>query len=171
MSVAFSAVACAGEAELFSLEEGERLVNLAPFSRGSEGGLVVLRNNGGKPLRLRGELLAEGSSRCAEERMWHEIALYQAADGAVAVAIRFFGGAAETGVQRARLFPTMDEACAWLEAFDPSFDLAADFDVADPGISVARVALKAAVLRDRAERLTRGYRGLVGEVLYRLETE
>jgi hypothetical protein len=33
------------------------------------------------------------------------------------------------------------------------------------------VTLKAASLRERAERLDRGYRGLVGEILYRLELD
>jgi hypothetical protein len=38
-------------------------------------------------------------------------------------------------------------------------------------MSVAQVALKAAALRDRAERLARAYRVMVGELLFRLETE
>jgi hypothetical protein len=65
----------------------------------------------------------------------------------------------------------MDDAATWLETFDPIADLSADFDVSDIRLSAARVALKASALRDRAERLDRAYRVLVGEVLYRLATD
>jgi hypothetical protein len=38
-------------------------------------------------------------------------------------------------------------------------------------LSAVCVAVKAAALRDQAERLDRAYRGLIGEVLFRLESE
>jgi hypothetical protein len=131
-----------------------------------------LRNSGGKPLRLHAELLAEGSSRQPGSSLWHETAIYRAQDGKFAVALRFLSATGgEAGVHRARQFDTEDEAATWLEAFDPACDLDADFDVSDPRLSVALVALKAAALRDRAERLSRAYRVMVGELLFRLETE
>jgi hypothetical protein len=174
MSVAFSTAATRpAEAETMSSVDGARIVPVAAaFPRVADPSVVVLRNSGGKPLRVRAELLAEGSSRCAGASLWHEVALYRAADGAIAVAIRFLSsGSAESAVHRARLFDDIDSAVSWLEGFDPAFDLGADFDVADTRQSVAQVSLKAAALRDRAERLTRDYRGMIGEVLFRLETE
>jgi len=143
-----------------------------PYLAGGEVPVLVLRNSGGKPLRLRAEILAEGSSRRAGACVWHETAIYRTHDGAWAVALRFLSAAGmEGGVHRARLFATEDEAATWLESFDPACDLSADFDVSDPALSVAQVALKAAALRDRAERLVRAYRVMIGELLYRLETE
>jgi hypothetical protein len=47
----------------------------------------------------------------------------------------------------------------------------AGFDVADPSLTGATLAVKAASLRDRAEDLRRAYQSLIGELLYRLETE
>jgi hypothetical protein len=38
-------------------------------------------------------------------------------------------------------------------------------------LSTASLAVKAASLRERAERLDRAYRGLVGEILFRLEAD
>jgi hypothetical protein len=147
---------------------------LLPLGRAPRGDAdsLLLRNVGGKPLRLRAELLAEGSNRAPEAACWHEVAVYRTDVGQTAVALRFMRpGGAENGVHRARVFEDMDAAATWLEGFDPAADLSADFDVSDTRISTARIALKAAALRDRAERLDRAYRGLIGEVLFRLESE
>jgi hypothetical protein len=156
--------------------EGAERAALLPLagavSRGQAGGAVLLRNAGGKPLRLRAELLAEGSSRGEGAGAWHELAIYRMESGQVAVALRLARqGGAETGVHRARVFEDMDSASGWLEGFDPACDLSVDFDVADSRVSAAYVTLKAAALRDRAERLERAYRSLVGEMLFRLESE
>jgi hypothetical protein len=155
-----------------AVSDGARVLPMATlFNRGTDD-LIVLRNSGGKPLRVQGILIAEGSSRGAQSTAWHEVAIYRVATGGVAVAIRFLGvSASACGVHRARLFDSTDAACAWLESFEPAFDLGADFDVSDARASSAAVSLKAAALRDRAERLEREYRALVGEVLFRLETE
>jgi hypothetical protein len=155
-----------------AVTDGGRVLPMATlFTRGTDD-LIVLRNSGGKPLRVQGILIAEGSSRGPHSTAWHEIAIYRVASGGVAVAIRFLGASgAACGVHRARLFDSTDEACGWLESFEPAFDLGADFDVSDARASSAAVSLKAAALRDRAERLEREYRALVGEVLFRLETE
>ena len=133
---------------------------------------VLLRNIGGKPVRFRGVLLAEGSNFARGLALWHDIALYRVDGGQVAVALRLKRpGDADLGVHRARVFEDLDAACSWLEHFDCTADLAAEFDVSDPTVSAARVTVQAAALRERAERLQRGYRGLVGEILFRLEAE
>ncbi len=166
MSAAYSAASAALLERTLSLP----LSGLPP--RGGEAEAILLRNLGGKPLRLYGELLAEGSNRVPEAACWHEIAFYRTQAGQIVVALRFLQpGGVETGVHRARVFEDMDNAAMWLEGFDPAVDLSADFDVSDPRLSAACVAVKAAALRDRAERLDRAYRGLIGEVLFRLESE
>jgi putative heme degradation protein len=50
----------------------------------------------------------------------------------------------------------------------PAIDLAADFDVSDATLSAAAVTVKAAGLRERAARLERGFRTLVGELLFQI---
>ena len=133
---------------------------------------LLLRNAGSKPLRLWADLLAEGSSRTPGAPCWHEVAFYRTEANQIAVALRFVPDAeAGSGVHRARVFLSLDDAAEWLENFDPVGDLAAGFDVSDTRLSAACVALKAAALRDRAEQLGRAYRGLIGEVLFRLETD
>ena len=56
--------------------------------RSQPAGSVLLRNVGGKPLRLRADLLAEGSSRASNLGFWHELALYRTDSGQIAVALR-----------------------------------------------------------------------------------
>ncbi len=174
MSVAYSKVATRpAEGETISRPPEAQGVTLTwPFLVGADAPPLVLRNSGGKPLRLQAELLAEGSSRLSGAMRWHETAIYRTNEGKFAVALRFLSATAgEAGVHRARLFDTEDDAASWLENFDPACDLDADFDVSDPRISITLVALKAAALRDRAERLSRAYRVMIGELLFRLETE
>lgn len=139
---------------------------------GAGGSEIVFRNVGTKPLRLCVALLADGSNKLDGSIEWHEVSLYRAVSGQFAVALRFVRATSlESTIHRARVFETMDDAATWLETFDPIADLSADFDVSDIRLSAARVALKASALRERAERLDRAYRVLVGEVLYRLATD
>lgn len=132
---------------------------------------VTLRA-GGKPLRFQGEMLAEGSSRREHATAWHEVAVYRCEDGGFAAALRLRGQAGIlTDTDRAQRFPDLDTLAGWLEHFDPAGDLKAGFDVADPDMSGAELAVKAASLRDRSDDLRRAYRALIGELLFRLETE
>lgn|GEM_PF-5617013 len=174
MSVTNLAVeAISGPTEMTGMgrAEGHKFLQLAE-SRGAETGWLLLRTHGGRPLRLKAELLAEGSNRELGAPLWHEVALYRADSGEIAVALRVIrADALDLAVHRARLFDTLDAAVSWLENFDTSADLSADFDVADRGVSAASVTLKAAALRERAEQLDRGYRGLIGEILFRLAAD
>ncbi len=132
---------------------------------------LVLRVSGGKPLHLRGRLLIEGSSRQGNGGAWHEIALYHEVAGRYAVAIRSCRPTpGDACVHRADCFASLDDAVSYLEAFDPSGDLAADIDAADPHTNAAAIALQAATLRQRMDAVTRQYRSLLGEMLYALDT-
>jgi hypothetical protein len=174
MSAAFTA-ASAGRTDVLELAApaGEVLPHRGWMSTHAETShQILLRNLGGKPLRLSAALLAEGSNRQQGGTHWHEIALYRTDEGQIAVALRLrVALPADLGVHRARLFANIDTACDWLEQFDGSADLDAGFDVADRSLSTASLAVKAASLRERAERLDRAYRGLVGEILFRLEAD
>jgi hypothetical protein len=139
---------------------------------GAEPGVVALRVSGGKPLRIRGTLLAEGHSWATGTIAWHEVALWRREGGEVAVAIRTLRKAAnEADVHRAELFPNLPEALTWLEGFDPTADLSPDFDPNDRGLSALEVTLRAAALRGRAEEVARQWRALLGEMLFRLDSE
>jgi hypothetical protein len=133
-------------------------------------GSVSLRA-GGKPLRFKGTLLAEASSRRPGAKAWHEITVYAEDCGGYAAGLRLCALPPLAGTDRAARFPTLDALADWLEKHDPSADLQAGFDVADPTATGADLAVKAAALRDRAEDLRRAYRALIGELLYQLDTE
>jgi len=138
----------------------------------AEPGLIALRVSGGKPLRIRGTLLAEGHSWATGTVAWHEVALWRRDGGEVAVAVRTLRKAAnEADVYRAELFPNLPEALGWLEGFDPTADLSPDFDPNDRSLSALEVALRAAALRGRAEEVARQWRALLGEMLFRLDTD
>jgi hypothetical protein len=133
-------------------------------------GMVTLRVSGGKPLHVRADLLAEGTSWTAGAPAWHEVALYERPSGDRVVSLRVCrrpGG--NSDLFYARIFPTLDEALSWLLEFDPTADLGADIDASDRRISTTEIALRAAALRQRADRVDLQYRALIGELLYRLD--
>lgn len=134
---------------------------------GHEGGPVMLRVSGGRPLHLRGRLLAEASSWQPGAPAWHEIALYHCDDGAIAAALRLCaqpGGAGD--LCRARRFATLADAADWLAGVDATADLASDLDASDRRLSGVEIALRAAALRQRADRVERQYQAMIGELLF-----
>lgn len=131
---------------------------------------VTLRQSGGKPLHIRAELLAECSSWSAGAPAWHELALYSRGAEGFAAGIKTCR--APTGgsdVCHARLFPDMESALGWVQGFDPTGDLAADIDSSDRRISATEIALRAATLRQQADRVRQQYDAMIGELLYRMD--
>ncbi|MGK7867648.1 hypothetical protein [Falsiroseomonas sp. E2-1-a20] len=138
---------------------------LPPTSEPTE---ITLRVSGGKPLRTRGVMVAEASSWAPSIPAWHEVSLYQTVDGDCALAVRMLKKAgSEPDIHHAEIFRTLEDALSWLERFDPTADLASDFDASDRRISTVEIALMAAALRQRADAVTRQWRCLIGELLYR----
>lgn len=131
---------------------------------------VVLKISGGKPMRMRARLVAEGTSWALGTAAWNEVAIYQRDQGDIAVSIKTFKKAAtDTDVFHAEVFPNFEEACGFLESFDPSSDMSAGIDASDRSVSGAEIALRAAALRQKADDVVRRYRSLVGELLFRLD--
>jgi hypothetical protein len=132
---------------------------------------VALQVSGGKPLYVQGRRLAEGNSWSPGTPAWHEVALWACGSGEVAVSLRTLRKArGSQDVHRAELFPRIADAIAWLEEFDPTQDLAVDFDPADRSLSTIAVTLRAAALRAQADEVARQWRALLGEFLYRLDS-
>ncbi len=131
---------------------------------------VTLRISGGKPLHMRAELLAECSSWSAGAPTWHELALYHRDAGDFAVSVKTCRSPMNgNDVFHARIFADLDTALAWVQAFDPTADLCADIDSSDRRISTTDIALRAATLRQHADRVEQQYRAMVGELLYRMD--
>ena len=131
---------------------------------------VVLQLTGGKPLRISGELVAECSSWTASASSWHDLQIFVRDTGEFVVALRSCrGDAGESDVFHARAFASRDEAMLWLQEFDPTADMVADLDPSDRRISAPEIALRAAALRQRMDRLQMQYRSMIGELLYRLD--
>lgn len=154
---------------LLSLEAPPR-TNSATIPNDATDSAIMLRMSGGKPLRMRAELLAEGSSWTAGALAWQELAVYRREAGDFAVAIRTCrspGG--DSDIHHARIYADLDAALGWLLAFDPTADLAADIDASDRRISTTDIALRAAALRQRTDRVAQQYRAMVGELLYRFD--
>ncbi len=133
-------------------------------------GTVTLRISGSKPIRMSGELLAECNSWSAGAPAWQELVLYRREAGDYAAGIktcRTSIGAPD--VFHARIFPDLDAALGWLQAFNPVADLDADIDSSDRRISATDIALRAATLRQQTDRVEQQYRVMIGELLYRME--
>jgi hypothetical protein len=130
---------------------------------------IALQVSGGKPLRLRGTLLAEGNSWAPGTVAWQEVTLFRTDGGEIALAVRTLRKArGETDIHHAELFPTLGDALSWLEEFDPAQDLSVDLDASDRALSAVEIALRAAALRGRADEVARQWRALLGEMLFRL---
>ncbi len=133
-------------------------------------GNVILRLSGGKPMHMRAELLAECSSWTPGAPAWHELAVYGRETGDFAAAIKTcrapMGG---SDVFHARVFTDLEAALSWVQGFDPTADLGADIDSSDRRISTTDIALRAATLRQQADRVEQQYRAMVGELLYRMD--
>jgi hypothetical protein len=135
-------------------------------------GVVTLRISGGKPIRMRAELVAEASSWMTGATAWHELTLYRRESSGFAVGIKTCRGTAGiNNVFHAQIFADLDAALTWLEEFDPTADLDVDIDASDRSISTTDIALRAAALRQRADRLDLQYRSMIGELLYRLDAD
>ncbi len=135
-----------------------------------EAGLVTLQVSGGKPLRLRGTLVAEANSWAPGTAAWHEVSAWRCEGREIAVAVRtLLKAEGSADVHRAEIFPSLGEAQAWLEEFDPIADLPVDLDASDRRVSAVDIALRAAALRGRADAVARQWRALLGEVLLRLD--
>lgn len=129
---------------------------------------ITLQVSGGKPLRIEGLMIAEATSWSPSVPAWHELAIYRTTGTECAASVRTLKKTVgETDVHRAELFATVDDALDWLEAFDPISDLSPGFVASDRRISTAEIALLSAALRQQADAVTRQWRGLVGELLYR----
>jgi hypothetical protein len=131
---------------------------------------VTLRLSGGKPMHMRAELLADCSSWTPGAPAWHELAIYGRETGDFAVGIRTCR--APTGgsdVYHARVFADLESALVWVQGFDPTADLGADIDSSDRRISTTDIALRAATLRQQADRVAQQYRAMVGELLFRMD--
>ncbi len=134
------------------------------------GEAVTLRLTGGKPLRMRAELLAEATSWHTASHAWHELRLYVRDAGDYAVALKTCLSEAGAGdVFHAQILPDLDAALGWIQAFDPTADLTADIDASDRKISATDIALRAAALRQRADQVATQYRTMIGELLYRID--
>ncbi len=81
---------------------------------------VLLPRHGQRPLRFEGRLLFSAGNRGAAIRCWHEVAVYERADGGLVASVRqgaHVAGLAERGWATACDSP--DEARAVLAAHDP----------------------------------------------------
>jgi hypothetical protein len=137
----------------------------------TEDSLVTLRLSGGKPMHLRATLVADCSSFSAGAPAWHELALYSRADGGYAASMRTCRAPmGRSDVFHAHLFPDLEKVLDWVEQFDPTCDLDADIDSANRQISTTDIALRAATLRQHADRVSQQYRAMIGELFYRMET-
>ena len=144
------------------------LRDIAPPRHVAEPAEVTLRISGGKPLRIVGVMIAEATSWSPSVPAWHEVSLYRTQGQECAASIRMLKKAmGETDIHHAELFASIEDALNWLEEFDPTADLAPDFDASDRRVSTAEIALFSAALRQHADAVTRQWRGLIGELLYR----
>jgi hypothetical protein len=121
-------------------------------------------------MRMQAELLAEASSWSADAPAWHELALYRRDGGDFAIGMKTCRGpAGDSDVFHARIFPDLESALVWLQDFDPTGDLGVDIDASDRRISATDIALRAAALRQRTDRVSLQYRAMIGELLYRID--
>ncbi|MEM9249180.1 MAG: hypothetical protein AAGB05_10845 [Pseudomonadota bacterium] len=136
----------------------------------SASGTYRLRRHGARPIVFSGTELGMAMSFTPDIPYWFEVNLYRATDGTFAVAVKqFFQSADETDLSRAWTAPTLEEACASLEQYDPAQDVPVKEGFFEASMSAAEMQSAAFALRAQVVDVRTHYRSLLGEFFYGME--
>lgn len=132
-------------------------------------GHVFLRREGRAPLSFKGRMLGLASSHSSGTRLWYEVSLYQRNGHSFVVAVKVYKKpTGDRDIFRAESFQRLEDAVAYLEAYDPAEDVGVNIDMADTSISIAELTLRAVVLRQKVEEARSEYRAAAGELIARI---
>jgi hypothetical protein len=132
-------------------------------------GHVFLRREGRSPLSFKGRLLGLASSHSSGTRLWYEVSLYERNGHSHVVAVKVYKKpTGDRDIFRAESFQRLEDAIAYIEAYDPAEDVGVNIDMADKTTSIAELTLRAVVLRQKIEEARSEYRAAAGELIARV---
>ncbi len=130
-----------------------------------------LRRTGKRSFAFDGTLVAMTCGVTPALPFWYEINVYRAAAGGWVSDIRLFNKAeGSSDVFRVAEHADLDGVLDHLEHYDPTGDLTPERALTDPTTSNAALALLTARLQMQVNQIGDHYRGLLAELLHRLES-
>ena len=130
-----------------------------------------IRRIGQRPLIFEGSELCMAMSYIPGARFWYETNIYKTATQRFVVAIRlFFKSEDERDRVRAWEFDSFEQVLACLEGYDACEDVRVDRFPDETGTGAAELAAQAFALESRIADARAQFAGLVGEILYELES-
>ncbi len=145
--------------------------NQAPAPATIQSSAFTLRRTGKRPIAFDGIELCMAMSYVPGTPFWYELNIYRTSVATFVVGIKFFTkDEGEKDIFRAFQAHTFDEVMSVLEGYDTSQDVRIDVQADDDTLSVAELTVKALGLRARLEEARRQFAGLVGQVLFELDS-
>lgn len=140
---------------------------MAPMQAGAaDGSVFTLRRSGSRPLTFSGRQLGSVNGYRVGTALWHEINLYQAADGRFVGDIRTFHKAPGSKDQfQVQVSDSLDELLSFFEEYDPKADVSADFDLEDNSLAPAELMVHAANLKYRLHEAVSQYKSVLAHFL------
>jgi hypothetical protein len=133
-------------------------------------GEYTLRRSGHKAVRFNGWQLIEAKGAGEAETIWYDLAIYRSdADDTIVELVARRGLADEQDIAHVEVFPGLDEATSWLEAYEVAHDVPIPAALAGESVPVAPAVLKAIQLRQRIARIQDDYHGLLSDVFEALD--
>ncbi|MEM6548597.1 MAG: hypothetical protein AAF713_12745 [Pseudomonadota bacterium] len=136
-----------------------------------EAALQTLQRSGQRPLTFTGVELCMAMSFTPGSPFWYEVNVYRSDDNRFVVRVAMFTTAEDDPeVKRAWECESFGEVMDSLEIYDPAGDLHLGMPADAVGQSALDLAAHALSLRARAAEARRQYAGLIGDLLYELQT-
>jgi hypothetical protein len=130
-----------------------------------------IRRAGQRPLAFEGSELCMAMSYIPGACFWYETNIYRTTAQRFVVAIRlFFKSEDERDRVRAWEFESFEQVLACLERYDASEDVRVERFPDETGTAAAELAAHAFALQSRIADARAQFAGLVGEILYELES-
>jgi hypothetical protein len=128
------------------------------------------RRSGHKAVRFNGWQLIEAKGAGEAETIWYDLTMYRTdADTIIVELVARRSLADEQDLSRVEVFPNLQEAASWLEAYCVGNDVPIPPSLATDDGPVAAAVLKAIQLRQRIARIQDDYHGLLSDVFEALD--
>ncbi|MBK1660061.1 hypothetical protein CKO45_17665 [Paracraurococcus ruber] len=131
--------------------------------------VFTLRQSGARPVTFTGRHLGQHNGYRLGTPFWHELNLYQTADGRFVADIRVFFKAQGSKDQfHVTIVDSLEEALQVFEGYDARQDVSAEFDLEDAALVPAELMVQAAALRYRIADAQSQYSAVLGTFLAQL---
>lgn len=131
----------------------------------------TLRRSGKRPLFFEGSELCMAMSYVPGTAFWYEVNIYRTTAESFVVYVRLFTKReGENDLHRVLECETFEDVMHFLETYDAAEDVRVDVLADDESAPLSELVVRAMALRARIEDARRQFRGLVGQILFDLDS-